>query len=46
MRARRCPGLVQIPALLPIGRAVEDLLILATTSRPGEWEGQVLFLPL
>lgn len=40
------PGLVQIPALLPIGHAVDDLLILATASRPGEWEGQVLFLPL
>lgn len=40
------PGLIQIPALLPIGHAVDDLLILATASRPGEWEGQVLFLPL
>ena len=43
---RSMPGLVQIPTRLPIGRAVDDLLILATASQPGEWEGQVVYLPL
>lgn len=40
------PGLVEIPTRLPIGRVIDDLLILALASRPGEWEGQVLYLPL
>ena len=45
-RGERMPGVVQIPASLPIGHAVDDLVILALGSRPGEWEGQVVFLPL
>lgn len=40
------PGVVEIATRLPIGQVVEDILILAFASRPGEWEGQVLYLPL
>jgi len=40
------PGLVQVPTRMPIGAAVNDLLLLALASRPGEWEGQVIYLPL
>lgn len=29
-----------------IARAVEEILLLAQCSHPGEWEGQVLYLPL
>lgn len=39
-------GVFQIPALLPIGRAVNDILILALASEDNEWANQVLFLPL
>lgn len=30
----------------PIGKAVDDLLILALASDEGEWEGQVVYIPL
>lgn len=40
------PGVVEVPPTLPIGQAVEDLLMLADASEAGEWEGQVLYLPL
>jgi hypothetical protein len=29
-----------------VGQAIEDLVLLAEASLPGEWEGQVRFLPL
>ncbi len=40
------PGVVEVPDRLPIGRAIDDLLLLDGASAEGEWEGQVLFLPL
>ncbi len=40
------PGLVEVPRWMPVGQAVGDILILADCSREGEWEGQILFLPL
>lgn len=40
------PGVFQIGRRLPIGQAVDDILILALASEPEEWEGRVLFLPL
>jgi len=40
------PGVFEVPETLSIGRAIEDILLLAELSEDGEWEGQVLFLPL
>ena len=40
------PGVFEVPRSLPIGAAVEDLLLLAECSLEGEWEGQVRYLPL
>lgn len=40
------PGLFAVSQDLPIGRAIEDLLLLAECSYEGEWEGQVRYLPL
>ena len=40
------PGVVEVNQYLPIGRAVDEILILAECSMQGEWEGQILFLPL
>jgi uncharacterized protein DUF5615 len=40
------PGLFEVHPYLPVGQAVEDLVLLAAASLPGEWEGQVRFLPL
>lgn len=40
------PGLLVVPSVFPVGRAVEEIVLFATVSREGEWEGQVLYLPL
>ena len=40
------PGLFVAPRDLPIGDLVEEMLLVATLSFEGEWEGQVLYLPL
>jgi hypothetical protein len=40
------PGVVEIPWHLPVGRAIEEILLLAECSRDGEWEGQIIYLPL
>jgi hypothetical protein len=39
------PGVVYVPWTWPIGRAVEDLLLLLLGSREDEWDGRVRFLP-
>jgi hypothetical protein len=39
------PGVVEVRASLSIGRAVENLLLLAECSVDGEWEGRVGFVP-
>jgi hypothetical protein len=40
------PGVFEIPTGVPVGRAIEDLLLVAELSVEGEWEGQVRYLPL
>jgi hypothetical protein len=45
-RGQPMPGLVEVSRALPIEKAAEDVLILAECSREGEWEGQVLYVPL
>lgn len=40
------PGVFEVSQDLPIGVAIEEILILAECSLDGEWEGQVRFLPL
>jgi hypothetical protein len=40
------PGLFVVPQSMPIGRAVEDLHLLATCSLAGERQNRVLYLPL
>jgi len=40
------PGVFEAARSVPIGRAIDDLLILAECSDEGEWEGQVRYLPL
>jgi hypothetical protein len=40
------PGVFEVDDWAPIGKIVEDLLLLAECSRDGEWEGQILFVPL
>jgi uncharacterized protein DUF5615 len=40
------PGVFEIPRGISLATVIEDLLLIATCSVAGEWEGQVRFLPL
>jgi uncharacterized protein DUF5615 len=40
------PGLVEVPRDLPVGWAIEELLLLAEASVERELDGQVRYLPL
>ena len=40
------PGLVEASPDVPLATAIEDLLLIAECSLPGEWEGRVIYLPL
>jgi hypothetical protein len=40
------PGVFEVTSVAPVGRAIDDLILLAECSFESEWEGQVLFLPL
>jgi hypothetical protein len=40
------PGVFEVSRAVPIGRAIDDLLLIAEASFEGEWEGQVRYLPL
>lgn len=43
---QRMPGVIEVSRSVPIGRAIEDILLLAESSHEAEWEGQILYLPL
>jgi hypothetical protein len=40
------PGVFEVGRHVPIGVAIEEIVLLAECSREGEWEGQVRYLPL
>ncbi len=40
------PGVFELSQDLPIGQAIEEIILLAECSLEGEWEGQIRFLPL
>ena len=40
------PGVFEVSHAVQLGRAIEDILVLAECSLEGEWEGQVRYLPL
>jgi hypothetical protein len=40
------PGVIEVSRSVPLGQAIEDILLLAKLSRANEWEGQILYLPL
>ncbi|MCX5803766.1 MAG: DUF5615 family PIN-like protein, partial [Proteobacteria bacterium] len=40
------PGIFEISRNLPIGKIIEDILLLAEYSLENEWDGQVRYLPL
>ena len=40
------PGVIEVTSDAPIGRVIEDLLLLQECSLEGELEGQIYYLPL
>ena len=40
------PGIFEVSRAVSIGRAIEDIVLLAECSLEGEWKGQVRYLPL
>lgn len=40
------PGVIEVPDDVPIGKAIEDVLLIEEASRQGEWNGLVIYLPL
>jgi len=40
------PGVFEVSRLVPVGRAIDDLLLLAECSLDHEWESQIRYLPL
>ena len=40
------PGIVLVPDTLPVGQAIEDLILMIGGSLDHEWENQVRHLPL
>lgn len=40
------PGVIEVRADLPIGQAIEEVLLVVLTSEPAELANRVLFIPL
>ncbi len=40
------PSVFEVSRAVPVGLAIEDILLLTECSVDGEWEGQVRYLPL
>lgn len=40
------PGVIEVTSDAPIGRVIEDIILLLSCSLDGELEGQILYLPL
>ena len=43
---RPMPGVIKVAGTCPIGRAVQDVLLLAQGSEEGEWANQIVRVPL
>lgn len=40
------PGVIEVDHFVPMNVAIDDILLLALSSDSGEWEGQIIYLPL
>lgn len=40
------PGVFEVSRKVSLHQAIDDILLLTECSQPGEWEGQVRYLPL
>jgi hypothetical protein len=39
-------GVIEVPFQMPIGEAIEELLLIVDEGQPGDLENQVIYLPL
>ena len=46
MKGHAMPGVFEVSRRVNVRSAVEDITLLSECSNPGEWEGQVRYLPL
>lgn len=46
MKGDALPGVFEVSRRVTVRSAVEDIILLSECSNPGEWEGQVRYLPL
>ena len=44
--AHTSPGVIVVPQSLPIGEAIEELVLIWGASDAGEWENRILRIPL
>ena len=40
------PGVLEVPGHMPVGQAIEELLLIFAASRPEDWDKKVVYLPL
>ncbi len=40
------PGVIEVSRAVPIGIAIDNIVLLIECSIEGEWEGKILYLPL
>ena len=40
------PGVFEVNLYAPIGRVIEDILLLAICSKENEWSGTIIYIPL
>lgn len=40
------PGVIELPLQMPIGQAIEEILLVIEAGRPEDWDKQVIYLPL
>ncbi len=40
------PGIIEVSRKVPLGTAIDDILLIAGTSQHGELAGQIIYLPL
>ncbi len=40
------PGVIEVDDDLPIGQAINENLLVVECSERGEWEGQIIYIPL
>ncbi|HUQ69730.1 MAG TPA: DUF5615 family PIN-like protein [Planctomycetaceae bacterium] len=41
-----CCAVIEVGRQVPLGVAIDEILIIAECSEIGEWDGQIVFLPL